>query len=203
MSVAGTFGSGLSATIRKGVRRAGPGVALAGDGVEFPRRARPCSRCKGRCADFLSLISAASRCSRRISPKTRSWWLRVCLRAARRLASRPFRLRTSRSRRRCRETRLRRRVARVCIPDSMGSGDGRNGGDFVGRFASHLIRHHSAVGHASDKDAFRVSRVLVFHFVDQRAEEGDVVHIIFLRVGAAVAGIPGVEISPTPPVPSG
>src|SRR5712692_1275441 len=68
--------------------------------------------------------------------------------------------------------------------------DGSNCSDLVSQLATDAVRHHSAIRNSGDKDAFGVHRVVVFELVNQRAEEGDVVHIVLHRVAAAVSGVP-------------
>src|SRR5712692_4822737 len=68
--------------------------------------------------------------------------------------------------------------------------DGSNRGDFVSQLATNAVGHHPAIRNSGDKDAPGVHGVVVFELVNQRAEEGNVVHVVLHRVAAAVSGVP-------------
>src|ERR1700757_3307591 len=71
-----------------------------------------------------------------------------------------------------------------------GAFDWSDRGNLVREFAADAIGHHAAVGNSSDEYALAVYGVVGFEFVDEGAEESDIVNVVLHGVGAAAAGIP-------------
>jgi len=85
------------------------------------------------------------------------------------------------------------RLRRMAI-EILSAGDRSDGGDFVREIAGGEIGHHAAVGQAGDEEAIGINGIIAFEFSDERAEEGDIIDIVFEGVGAAVSGVPGEEM---------